>query len=188
MSIDTWIKNNKTFFVFFRDRVSLYRPGCPGTHSVDQAGLELRNLPTSASRVLGLKACSTKPGFNKAYDWSFICVQEGHQLLLPENSLIKIVVVVSLAPTQKAVIPPPPPPFFFFFFFWHVPTLQQIPYKPRHTWMCIFSISSCRPTFIISGYFRLLLPKTSICIACHTGVTLKQHLGGWVAMTDVYNL
>jgi hypothetical protein len=23
--------------------------GCPGTHSVDQAGLELRNLPASAS-------------------------------------------------------------------------------------------------------------------------------------------
>jgi hypothetical protein len=33
----------------FRDRVSLYSPGCPGTHSVDQAGLELRNLPASAS-------------------------------------------------------------------------------------------------------------------------------------------
>jgi hypothetical protein len=31
----------------FRDRVSLYSPGCPGTHSVDQAVLELRNLPVS---------------------------------------------------------------------------------------------------------------------------------------------
>jgi hypothetical protein len=42
-------------FVFvFRDRVSLYSPGCPGTHSVDQAGLELRNPPASASQVLGL--------------------------------------------------------------------------------------------------------------------------------------
>jgi hypothetical protein len=27
--------------LFFRDRVSLCSPGCPGTHSVDQAGLEL---------------------------------------------------------------------------------------------------------------------------------------------------
>ena len=36
-------------FCFFRDRVSLCSPGCPGTHSVDQAGLELRNLPASAS-------------------------------------------------------------------------------------------------------------------------------------------
>jgi hypothetical protein len=46
----------------FRDRVSLYSPGCPGTHFVDQAGLELRNLPASASRVLGLKAYATTPG------------------------------------------------------------------------------------------------------------------------------
>jgi hypothetical protein len=43
----------------FQDRVSLYSPGCPGTHSVDQAGLKLRNLPASASQVLGLKACAT---------------------------------------------------------------------------------------------------------------------------------
>jgi hypothetical protein len=45
-----------------RDRVSLYNPGCPGTHFVDQAGLELRNPPASASQVLGLKACTTTPG------------------------------------------------------------------------------------------------------------------------------
>jgi hypothetical protein len=45
--------------VVFPDRVSLYSSGCPGTHSVDQAGLELRNLPASASRVLGLKVCAT---------------------------------------------------------------------------------------------------------------------------------
>jgi hypothetical protein len=45
------------FFVFvFQDRVSLCSPGCPGTHSVDQAGLELRNPPASASPVLGSKA------------------------------------------------------------------------------------------------------------------------------------
>jgi hypothetical protein len=47
------------FCLVFRDRVSLCSPGCPGTHSVDQAGLELRNPPASASRVLGLKACAT---------------------------------------------------------------------------------------------------------------------------------
>jgi hypothetical protein len=50
------------FFFFLRDRVSLYSPGCPGTHFVDQAGLELRNPPASASRVLGLKVCTTTPG------------------------------------------------------------------------------------------------------------------------------
>jgi hypothetical protein len=32
-----------------RDRVSLFSPGCPGTHFVDQAGLELRNPPASAA-------------------------------------------------------------------------------------------------------------------------------------------
>jgi hypothetical protein len=42
-----------------RDTVSPCSPGCPGTHFVDQAGLELRNLPASASQVLGLKACAT---------------------------------------------------------------------------------------------------------------------------------
>ncbi|GAB1303181.1 Long-chain-fatty-acid--CoA ligase 4 [Apodemus speciosus] len=36
------------------NRVSLYSPGCPGTHSVDQAGLELRNPPASASQSAGI--------------------------------------------------------------------------------------------------------------------------------------
>ena len=54
------------FFVFvvvvFQDRVSLCSSGCPGTHSVDQAGLQLRNPPASASEVLGVKACAIMPG------------------------------------------------------------------------------------------------------------------------------
>ena len=33
-------------------------PSHPGTHSVDLAVLELRDLPASASQVLGLKACT----------------------------------------------------------------------------------------------------------------------------------
>ena len=37
-------------------------PVCPGTHFVDQTGLELRNPPASTSQVLGLKACTTTPG------------------------------------------------------------------------------------------------------------------------------
>jgi hypothetical protein len=56
--------NQKGFYTFFVVvvlffRVSLYSPGCPGIHSVDQAGLELRDPPTFASQVLGLKACAT---------------------------------------------------------------------------------------------------------------------------------
>jgi hypothetical protein len=37
----------------------LCSPGCLGTHSVDQAGLELKNSPASASQELGLKTCTT---------------------------------------------------------------------------------------------------------------------------------
>jgi hypothetical protein len=47
--------------LFFPDRISLCNPGYPGTHSVDQAGLELRALPVSASRMLGLKLHTTMP-------------------------------------------------------------------------------------------------------------------------------
>jgi hypothetical protein len=66
-----WLRGKKThspsvslFSLFvclfvFRDRVSLYSPSCPGTHFVDQAGLELRNLPASTCQVLGLKVCTT---------------------------------------------------------------------------------------------------------------------------------
>jgi hypothetical protein len=64
---DTLVRHCKWMWFFLggegvRDRVSLCSPGCPGTHSVDQAGLELRNPPASASQVLGLKTCATTPG------------------------------------------------------------------------------------------------------------------------------
>jgi hypothetical protein len=45
--------------IFFLDRVSLYSPGSPRTHCVNQTGLKLRNLPASAFQVLGLKAFTT---------------------------------------------------------------------------------------------------------------------------------
>jgi hypothetical protein len=47
------------FFFWFFERGFLCSPGCPGTHFVDQAGLELTNPPASASQVLGLKVCAT---------------------------------------------------------------------------------------------------------------------------------
>jgi hypothetical protein len=50
------------FFLVFRDRVSLSSPGCLGTHSVDQAGLELRNLPAGLVRWLsGLEHLTAFP-------------------------------------------------------------------------------------------------------------------------------
>jgi hypothetical protein len=72
---------------FLRDRVSLYSPGCPGTHSVNQVGLELRNPPVSASQVLGLKAAPPLPGLQVAFwpqnkHWgalrAHICTQHIH--------------------------------------------------------------------------------------------------------------
>jgi hypothetical protein len=64
------------FFLVFRDRVSLYSSGCAGAHFVDQAGLELRNPPASASQVLGLKACATTPG---SYSKLFVCLRKGRE-------------------------------------------------------------------------------------------------------------
>ena len=45
----------------------MYSPGCPGTNFLDQAGLELRNPPANASRVLGLKACATTAWLTLAF-------------------------------------------------------------------------------------------------------------------------
>jgi hypothetical protein len=59
------------FCFVFQGRVSLYSSGCPGTHFVDQAGLELRNSPASVSQVLGLKACTTMHGFFFIFYWLF---------------------------------------------------------------------------------------------------------------------
>ena len=42
----------------FQDSFSLCSPGCPGTHSVNQVGLEFRDPPASAFQVLVVKACA----------------------------------------------------------------------------------------------------------------------------------
>jgi hypothetical protein len=62
-----FFSSSSSFFFFFFFWFSetgflcvVCRPGCPRTQSVDQGGLELRNLPASASQVLGLKARATK--------------------------------------------------------------------------------------------------------------------------------
>jgi hypothetical protein len=54
-------------YLVFPDRVSLCSPGCPGTHSVVQAGLELRNLPASASRLNSLEKKSI-------FNYVYVCV------------------------------------------------------------------------------------------------------------------
>ena len=57
---DTWQINMATKFDPEFQTTPADHPGldCPGTHFVDQAGLELRTLPASAFQVLGLKACA----------------------------------------------------------------------------------------------------------------------------------
>jgi hypothetical protein len=65
------------YLLVFRDRVSLCSLGCLGTHSGDQAGLELRNLPASASQVLGLKVFTTMPSLLLLlllFETRFLCV------------------------------------------------------------------------------------------------------------------
>ena len=76
-------------FCFLWHGVSLHSPGCPGTYFVDRSGLELRNLPASASGVLVLKACATTawPGF---WVFWFVCF-----VLLNKFSQVKCMVSFS---------------------------------------------------------------------------------------------
>jgi hypothetical protein len=47
--------------VCFQDRVSLYSPGCPGTQSIDKAGFELRDPPSSAFTSAGIQGVMPPP-------------------------------------------------------------------------------------------------------------------------------
>ena len=46
-------------------RVCVCVSDCQGTHYVDQAGIKLRDPPSLASAMLGLKVCTTIPGLGK---------------------------------------------------------------------------------------------------------------------------
>jgi hypothetical protein len=83
-------------FCFFLVRVSLYSPGCPGTHFIDQAGLELRNPPASASRVLGLKACATTPGLGVGWGGYFLSEQDGRGKLCQVGNVRPVAVSLRL--------------------------------------------------------------------------------------------
>ena len=60
------------WFWFFPYKVSQCSLGCLGTHSIDQAGLELEDVPVSASGVLGLKACATTSQLIDRFKGSFV--------------------------------------------------------------------------------------------------------------------
>jgi hypothetical protein len=51
----------------FWDWVSLCSPGCPGTHFVDQAGLELTEIRLPVSQILGLKLCTTNAWLSQLF-------------------------------------------------------------------------------------------------------------------------
>jgi hypothetical protein len=54
--------------------ISLCSPGCPGTHSVDQAGFKLTKIRlASASQLLELKTGATTPGFLKLIFIMCVC-------------------------------------------------------------------------------------------------------------------
>jgi hypothetical protein len=96
--------NSKSTALLYSDRVSLCSLGCPGTHSVDQADLELRNLPASASQVLGLKVCATMPDFYTLfmvgyYDWS-----AKQQYILNLGSSINVIAIKSQLLTSPGIL------------------------------------------------------------------------------------
>jgi hypothetical protein len=56
--------NGRGFFFF--QKGFLCSLGCPRTHSADQAGLELRDLP-ALPQVLGLRVCANLSSQGKAF-------------------------------------------------------------------------------------------------------------------------
>jgi hypothetical protein len=71
-----WACLEGSIFVLF---FSLCSPGCPGTHSVDQAILRLRDPPASASHVLGIKMCATSGGM----EWAILSCYTANSYTTP---------------------------------------------------------------------------------------------------------
>ena len=88
-----YVKFSKLFSLFcfvFRNRISLYSPGCPETHSVHQTGLELRNVPASASQVLGLKAWATNAQLSCSLKQHYSVVLGTFRVVQPISKTIPI--------------------------------------------------------------------------------------------------
>jgi hypothetical protein len=89
-------------FVFSRQGFS-DSLGCPGTHFVDQAGLELRNPPVSASQVLGLKACTTTAQLKNVFVTSIYCVSVWACVWTKNDSQVAVLFVCSVGPSDQAL-------------------------------------------------------------------------------------
>jgi hypothetical protein len=86
-------------FLFFETGFLCVALAVLGTHSVDQAGLELRNPPATASCMLGLKACiTTTPGLPHLVFWGWV---EGWFLLV----VVLVCLFVCLFMTQGLCSP-----------------------------------------------------------------------------------
>jgi hypothetical protein len=79
-----WFSSSSSFF--FLDRVSLYSPGSPGTHFVDQAGLELRNREEFLSGLVKCRAHG-KPE-KKKQSHIGVCVKEYAQYTIDTSMKI----------------------------------------------------------------------------------------------------
>ncbi|GAB1285206.1 S-arrestin [Apodemus speciosus] len=83
--------------------VSLCSPGRPGTHSVDQAGLKLRNLPASVSQVLGskLEQIANVVLYSSDYYVKPVASEETQEKVQPNSTLTKTLVLVPLLANNK---------------------------------------------------------------------------------------
>jgi hypothetical protein len=73
-----------TFFFGFSKRFLCVALAVLEDLSVDQPGLELRNLPASLSQVLGLKACATTAQLQVCFYFYKDCFYILHMSVLPE--------------------------------------------------------------------------------------------------------
>jgi hypothetical protein len=64
------------FFFFFWDKVSLCSPGCPGTHSVDQAGFKLREIHLPLPLM-----CWDKRHVSPYLSWNLLFLRQGLTVL-----------------------------------------------------------------------------------------------------------
>jgi hypothetical protein len=63
-TFDCRVLSRNHALLWLDQKMSKTGSSCPGTHSLDQAGLKLRDLPSSASRVLELKVIMLGLAFN----------------------------------------------------------------------------------------------------------------------------
>jgi hypothetical protein len=92
-------------FSFFQGRISLCSPGCPGTHSVDQAGLD--------SLMPALKAYITTVWLRLEFIFCFCLPSAGIKMYyaVSAGDGIQSFLRAGAPSSEPHPTPPPPPPF-----------------------------------------------------------------------------